>query len=37
MANVSVYNMGGQEVGTMEVSDAVFAADTWYIWLSCST
>ena len=27
MANVSVYNMGGQEVGTMEVSDAVFAAD----------
>ena len=27
MANVSVYNMGGQEVGTIEVSDAVFAAD----------
>ena len=27
MANVSVYNMGGEEVGTMEVSDAVFAAD----------
>ena len=27
MANVSVYNMGGQQVGTMEVSDAVFAAD----------
>ena len=27
MANVSVYNMGGQEVGTMEVSDVVFAAD----------
>ena len=26
MANVSVYNMGGQEVGTMELADAVFAA-----------
>ena len=26
MANVSVYNMDGQEVGTMELSDAVFAA-----------
>ena len=27
MANVSVYNMDGQEVGTMDLSDAVFAAD----------
>ena len=26
MANVSVYNMDGQEVGTMELADAVFAA-----------
>ncbi len=26
MANVSVYNMDGQEVGTMELNDAVFAA-----------
>jgi large subunit ribosomal protein L4 len=26
MANVSVYNMDGQEVGTLELSDAVFAA-----------
>lgn len=26
MANVSVYNMQGQEVGSMELSDAVFAA-----------
>ena len=26
MANVSVYNMGGQEVGTIEVSDSVFGA-----------
>ena len=26
MANVSVYNMDGQTVGTMELSDAVFAA-----------
>lgn len=27
MANVSVYNMYGQEVGTMDLSDAVFGAD----------
>ena len=27
MANVSVYNMGGQEVGTIEVSDSVFGAE----------
>ena len=27
MANVSVYNMDGREVGTMEVSDALFAAE----------
>ena len=26
MANVSVYNMDGQEVGTMELSDDIFAA-----------
>lgn len=26
MANVSVYNMDGQEVGTIELNDAVFAA-----------
>ena len=26
MANVSVYNMEGKEVGTMELSDSVFAA-----------
>ncbi len=26
MANVSIYNMDGQEVGTMEVADNVFAA-----------
>lgn len=26
MANVSIYNMDGQEVGTMEVADSVFAA-----------
>ena len=26
MANVSVYNMEGNEVGTLELSDAVFAA-----------
>ena len=27
MANVSVYNMDGQEVGKMDVADSVFAAD----------
>ena len=27
MANVSVYNMEGKEVGTMELSDAVFGVD----------
>ncbi len=27
MANVSVYNMEGSEVGTMELSDAVFGVD----------
>jgi large subunit ribosomal protein L4 len=27
MANLSVYNMEGKEVGTIELSDAVFAAD----------
>lgn len=27
MANVSVYNMGGQEVGTIEVADSVFGAE----------
>ncbi len=27
MANVSVYNMEGKEVGTMELSDAVFGAE----------
>ena len=27
MANVSVYNMEGQEVGTMELSDAVFGVE----------
>ena len=27
MANVSVYNMAGSEVGTLELNDAVFAAD----------
>ncbi|MDO4803780.1 MAG: 50S ribosomal protein L4 [Lachnospiraceae bacterium] len=27
MANVSLYNMGGQEVGTIEVSDAVFGVE----------
>ena len=27
MANVSVYNMEGQEVGTIELSDAVFGVD----------
>ena len=26
MANVSVYNMDGQNVGTMDLNDAVFAA-----------
>ena len=26
MANVSVYNMEGKEVGTIELSDAVFGA-----------
>ena len=26
MANVSVYNMEGKEVGTMELNDAVFGA-----------
>ncbi|MCR5293643.1 MAG: 50S ribosomal protein L4 [Lachnospiraceae bacterium] len=26
MANVSLYNMDGQEIGTMEVADSVFAA-----------
>nr|MCR5398483.1 50S ribosomal protein L4 [Lachnospiraceae bacterium] len=24
MANISVYNMEGKEVGTMELSDAIF-------------
>ena len=28
MANVSVYNMEGKEVGTMELNDAVNAGDT---------
>jgi len=27
MANASVYNMGGQEVGTIELADSVFAAE----------
>ena len=27
MANVSVYNMEGKEVGTMELSDAVFGVE----------
>ena len=27
MANVALYNMEGQEVGTVEISDAVFAAE----------
>ncbi len=26
MANVSVYNMEGNEVGTMELNDAIFGA-----------
>ena len=27
MANVSVYNMEGAEVGTMELSDAIFGVE----------
>jgi len=27
MANVSVYNMEGKEVGTMELNDAVFGVE----------
>ena len=27
MANVAVYNMEGNEVGTMELSDAVFGVE----------
>ena len=27
MANVSVYNMEGNEVGTLELSDAVFGVE----------
>ena len=27
MANVKVFNMAGQEVGTMELSDVIFGAD----------
>ncbi len=27
MANISVYNMEGNEVGTLELSDAVFGVD----------
>ena len=35
MANVSVYNMEGKEVGTIELNDAVFGVEvmnTWYTW-----
>ena len=35
MANVSVYNMEGNEVGTLELNDAVFGVEetsTWCIW-----
>ena len=28
MANVTVYNMEGNEVGTMELNDAVFGVET---------
>ena len=27
MANISVYNMEGKEVGTMEISDAIFGVE----------
>ena len=35
MANVTVYNMEGNEVGTMELNDAVFGVETsiWFILL----
>ena len=35
MANVSVYNMEGKEVGTIELNDAVFGVEVnehWYTW-----
>ena len=39
MANVSVYNMGGQEVGTIEVSDSegVFLTYEFYVYSYCYT
>ena len=30
MANVSVYNMEGKEVGTIELNDAVFGVGRYY-------
>ena len=36
MANVSVYNMEGNTVGTLELSDTVFGVEVnehWYTWL----
>ena len=38
MSSVSVYNMEGKEVGTLELNDAVFGVEvtsTWCIWQLC--
>ena len=37
MANVTVYNMEGKEVGTIELNDAVFGVEIWYIRQSFSS
>ena len=43
MANVSVYNMEGAEVGTLELNDAVFGVEVnehlvpWRRFASCAT
>ena len=34
MANVTVYNMEGKEVGTMELNDAVFGVEILLLFVS---
>ena len=34
MANVSVYNIEGNEVGTLELNDAVFGVEVTSIWFT---
>lgn len=34
MANVSVFNLEGNEVGTLELNDAVFGVEVMNIWFT---